>query len=325
MKKNSAKTKKATEKAKKPAEEPKKQAVETVKPAEKRKRSLAKFKLPKTLRTWGKESQFLATTLSIILTFGTTGLLQHCQRIKDRRMSALMVMSNIEQFSRKLEERAHDMARLDTLATWLLDLPKDSLDKLPINEMAGIVNQVVTLDLINHDKTAESIFSSSIETWKNMGYFQFIDNVGICFSKMNTEEEYWNQWVEQFEKTVYNVLDHPEEQTGKRTWTQLLNDNAFRTKIESFHVRKEYLEYDAEYFRYLNAKNMELIGISKDKVMEFTNERDREVNTQISEPMQSDFRKPQLKRDSLKTLSPIIKHIDNIIYDREELPIIEFI
>lgn len=296
MKKNSANRKKATEKAKK---------------------SLAKFKLPKKLRTWGKESQFLATTLSIILTFGTTGLLQHCQRIKDRKMSALMVMSNIEQFSRKLDERAQDMAQLDTIATWMLSLPKDSLDKIPPVEIVDLINQVVTLDLINHDKTAESIFSSSIETWKNMGYFQFIDNVGICFSKMNTEEEYWNQWVEQFEKTVYNVLDHPEEQTGKRTWTQLLNDNAFRTKIESFHVRKEYLEYDAEYFRYLNAKNMELIGISKEKVMAFTNDRDREVNTQIPEPMQSDFRKPQLKRDSLKTLGPIIKHIDDIIYDRE--------
>ena len=284
-----------------------------------------KFKIPQALRTWGRESQFLATTLSIILTFGTTGVVQHCQRIKDRKMSALMVMSNIEQFSRQLEERAKDMAQLDTIATWMLSLPKDSLDKIPPIEIVDLINQVVTVDLINHDKTAESIFSSSIETWKNMGYFQFIDNVGYCFSKMNAEEEYWNAWVEQFEKTVYNVLDHPEEQTGKRTWTQLLNDNAFRTKIESFHVRKEYLEYDAEYFRYLNSKNMELIGIDKERVMAFTNDRNREVLVDQPEPQQSDFRKPQLKRDSLNTLSPIIKHIDNIIYNREELPIIEFI
>ena len=274
-----------------------------------------KFKWSKSLRSWSKESQFLATTLSIILTFGTTGLVERCQRAKDRKMSALMVMSNIEKFSREFEVRAQEMARLDTMATWLLNLPKDSLDKLPINEMTGIVNQVVTIDLIFHDKTAESIFSSGIETWKNMGYFQFIDNVGICFSKMNAEENYWNEWVEIYEKTIYNVIEHPEDHPGKHTWTQLLNNEAFRAKIESFHVRKEYLEYIAEYLRYLNAKNMSLIGIKRDEVMAFTDRREREVDTENPEPTQADFRKARLKSDSLSTLQPTIQHIDNIIYD----------
>ena len=276
--------------------------------------------MTKSIRSWSRESQFLATTLSIILTFGTTGLVERCQRAKDRKMSALMVMSNIEQFSRRFEEKAQEMARLDSVATWLLSLPQDSLDKIPVSEMTGIVNEVITLDLIAHDKTAESIFSSSIETWKNMGYFQFIDNVGICFSKMNAEEDYWNEWIEQLEKTVYNVLDHPEDHPGKHIWTKLLNNNAFRTKIESYHVRKEYLEYKAADFRYMNAKNMELIGIDKEEVMAFTEKRSREVNTEMSQPTQADFRNPLLKRDSLTTLRPIIQHFDNIIYDRKEMP-----
>lgn len=267
----------------------------------------------KRIQTWGKESQFLATTLSIVLTFGTASVMERCQRTEDRKMSALMVMSNIEQFSRKMENKAQEMARLDSIATWMLSLPSNQLDSIPIKEMAGLINQVVTLDFITHDKSAESIFSSGIETWKNLGYFQFIDNVGACFSKMNADEKYWNDWVEEYENTIYNVLDHPEAHPGQRTYTKLLNNPAFRTKIESFHVRKEYLEYSAAYYRYLNSKNMKLIGIDSCEVMKFTESRLKDVDQLIREPQQADFRKPQLKVDSLSTLRPIILHFDSII------------
>ena len=284
---------------------------------------LPKFKLPinaqipRSLQNWAKESQFLATTLSIVLTFGTASMLERCQRTEDRKMSALMVMSNIEQFSRKMESKAQEMARLDSIATWMLSLPQDKLDSIPISEMAGLINQVVTLDFLTHDKSAESIFSSSIETWKNMGYFQFIDNVGACFSQMNADENYWNDWVEEYEKTIYDVLDHPNEHPGKRTYTKLLCNQAFRTKIESFHVRKEYLEYSADYYRYLNAMNMKLIGIDSCEVMDFTEARSKDVELNIAKPMQQDYRKAQLKVDSLKTLKPIMQHFDSIMNIRK--------
>ena len=76
--------KKPTKKANKPAEQPNKPVEPAVHPAEETKRTNTKFKIPKRLRTWIRESQFMATTLSIILTFGTTGLVEHCQRVKDR-------------------------------------------------------------------------------------------------------------------------------------------------------------------------------------------------------------------------------------------------
>ena len=331
MKKPTEKKQKPIEKTEKPAPETKKPVIKADEPeveadeleietdeleveAEK---PGSKFRIPRRLRAWIRESQFLATTLSIILTFGTTGLVEHCQRIKDRKMSALMVMSNIDQFSQQLDKRAQEMARLDSISTWMLSLPKDSLDMIPVSDMTGIINQIVALELISHDKTAEGIFSSGIETWKNLGYFQFIDNVGLSFSKMNNEESYWNEWVELFEKTVYNVIEHPDEHPGKHTWTKLLNNEAFRTKIESFHVRKEYLEYSAEYLRHLNSKSMALIGINEDEVKAFTQKRALEADNSKPAPLQSDFRKPQLNRDSLTTLRPLIQHIDSVIHNNK--------
>ncbi|MBR6441685.1 MAG: hypothetical protein IKS44_06545, partial [Bacteroidales bacterium] len=45
----------------------------------------------------------LGTTVSLVLTFGTAQLIEKGQRAKDRRLTALMVMSNIETFAQQLD------------------------------------------------------------------------------------------------------------------------------------------------------------------------------------------------------------------------------
>lgn len=306
--------KKPTSKTKKPTEGTKKQAVETVKPAAKRKKSLAKFKMPKRLRAWIRESQFLATTLSIILTFGTADLVDRCQRAQDRRMSAMMVLSSIDNYSMNVDKMAVDMARCDSIGTWLRSLPQNDLDKIPPKEVAGILNEMLSLiNFMSHDKTAENIFSNSFETWKNMGNsnYLFIDNVGDCFSRMNADENNWNEWVSEYETTVSQVVS--QIQPGEHTLTKLLTDNAFRQKIEDFHVRKAWLDYVAANIRYLNRKNMELIGIKHEEIMAFSSERSHQLTMDTPAPSQSDFRTDTLKPGDLTTLRPVIQHIDSII------------
>ena len=304
---------------KKPASKKKKAAVQKNEPIPKTGESTLESKQPDTsfrkrLRSWIRESQFLATTLSIILTFGTTAMVNHCQRLKDRKLSAMMVMGNIETFSRRVEDMASSMARRDSIATWMLSLPQDSLDLIPPSERVDLLNEVIAgIDFLTHDKTAESIFSSNIETWKNMQKFQFIDNVGFCFSEMNADENYWREWVKGFEEAVNDVLEHPEEHSGERTCTKLLRNDVFRQKIESFHVRQYWLEYLAAKYRYLNQKSAKMMDIRYEEVEAFADERLNEVDIDEVEPVQSQFRKKTLKADSLNTLRPIKLHIDSII------------
>jgi len=281
-----------------------------------------KIMMPKSARMWAKGSTWrellltvIGTTISIVLTFGTAALLERCQRIQDRKMSAMMVMSNIEQFSRNVDQMAQNMARCDSIGAWMLSLPQDSLDNIPPTEVSGLINEVLALvNLLTHDKTAESIFSNSIETWKNMGNFQFIDNVGACFSKMNADENNWNEWVNDYETAINNAIG--QMKPGEHTLTVLLSNNVVRQKIESFHVRKAWLDYIAAYNRYLNKKNMIIIGISEDEVMAFTNERNQAIEMEDSEPLQADFRTDTLCRDSLTTLRPIKMRIDSIIHGK---------
>ncbi len=281
-----------------------------------------KIRMPQSARTWAKGSTWrelmltvIGTTISIVLTFGTAGLLDRCQRADDRKMSAMMVMSNIEQFSRNADDMSRDIARCDSIGTWMLSLPQDSLDNIPPEEVKDLINEVLALvKYMTHDKTAENIFSNNIETWKNMGNFQFIDNVGLCFSKMNAEENNWNEWVNEYEATISRAIS--EMQPGEHTLTKLLNDNVFRQKVESFHVRKAWLDYLASYIRYLNSKNMVLIGIDEGKIMAFTDVRSQDISIDKQEPKQVDFRTDQLNPDSLTTLRPLTQHIDSILHNK---------
>ena len=253
----------------------------------------------------------LATTISIVLTFGTAGLLERCQRVEDRKMSAMMVMSNIEQFSRQIDTLAVDMAKRDSIAAWMLSIPVEQLDDIPVDDIKAPLYELIALDFLSHDKTAENIFSNSIETWKNLGNFQFIDNVGQSFSEMNDIEQHWNDWVNEYTSAINEVQN--QMQPGEHTHVKFLSDNRIRQMIEYFHARQYWLEYASAYCRNLNKKNMKLINITENEVMEFTDKRNTKINIEEKEPTQADFRTAPLKVDSLTTLGPIKQHIDSIL------------
>ncbi len=277
-----------------------------------------KFRMPPSARTWAKGSQWrellmtiVATTISIILTFGTAAFLEHRQRIHDRKMSALMVISNIEKFTNELDRQVHSFAHQDSVATWILSLPIDSLDRIPAQEMMGPINEVFGFDLLAHDKTVENIFGNSIETWKNYGYFMFLDKVGECFSEMNTDEEYCNNWIKDFEQAINEVIEHPEDHPGERTHTKLLSDDVIRQKLENIHARQYWLEYARDHLRYMNKLNMQYIGITEKEVKEFA--KNLEAKEDTNEPVVSDYRKNPLTYDSLTTIKSLDDHIRSIM------------
>ena len=175
--------------------------------------------------------------------------------------------------------------------------------------MTNPINTVVALDLLSHDRSTEGIFSNSSDTWKNLGNFQFIDNVGSSFSEMNDIEQHWNDWVNENVATVNDVLTHM--QPGEHTLTKLLTNHTFRQLLETFHARQNWVQYASAHCRSLNQKNMELIGITEEEIMDFTDQRERKDDG--NEPTVSEFRTKQLSPDSLTTLQPMIQHIDSIM------------
>lgn len=259
----------------------------------------------------------LGTTISIILTFGTNGLIQQYRKAQDRKMTAMMAMSNIESFAQTLEKRSDRMARNDSIAAWLLCMPYEDLELLSEKELDDLISQATTVATLNHDHTAENIFTNTIDTWKNVNNAQFIDNVGSCFSAINGVEEQFNQWVKEVPEALHEVQVNPDQFEGSTIPMKTIHSTRIRTALAAIHNRRCWLRYAAATIRYFNLQNMTAIGISEQKVMEFTTARLKKGENVGTPPDALSFYTSAYTLDSLKTLTHLTDHIEELKAGKE--------
>ena len=256
----------------------------------------------------------LGTTVSLVLTFGTAWLIDNHQRAKDRRLTALMVMSNIESFAQQLDSIYAHMDEADTASTWLLDHPVEKLELLPETQLREILTTAYVRDAITYDKSTENIFSNNIDTWKNLGNFQFIDNVGKCFSTMRFCEEYWNKMVGDMEASMQEVSNRRAANSdGKNLYIWCMNDPTFRQHIKRIHNYRNWLRCTIEELRYYNRQNMAAIGIDEQEVMDFLKARQQEINAGVEPPDDEALKIPRPDSRNLTTYSKY-DSIINIIH-----------
>lgn len=255
----------------------------------------------------------LATTISIVLTFGSTALVDRQTQKKERRLTALMVMSNIESFARSLDEAEENLAGNDSVAVWLMGVSADDVIKAGDEPFWNAIRSIFTVPIIRHDRTAETIFGSTIDTWKNMGNFQFIDNVGSCFSQMNWIEDYYNEYILEFKAGYDRIKDHPADYPGTTIPEKCLRDASFRQKLYEPHALRTWLSYNADRIRTINRKNMELIDIPEDEVIAFTDAREVGVDVDQDGKDVLDFNKPYPDRDSLAAHLPAARLLDSLL------------
>lgn len=253
----------------------------------------------------------LGTTVSLVLTFSTAQLIGKAQRAKDRRLTALMVMSNIEVFAQQMDSLFVQMDEADTASTWLLDRPEEMLALMPGDQLLAIINTAFIQDLITYDKSTENIFSNNIDTWKNLGNFQFIDNVGKCFSTMRLCEEMWNGNLDDIKATTEEVAHRNADSPDKiNSAMALIHDPTFRRLLQRQHFWRNWLRCSAEELRYLNRQNMAAIGIGEQEVTDFLKARQQEINAGVEPPDDEALSVPRPDSRSLTTY----RKYDTIIY-----------
>ena len=255
---------------------------------------------------------FAATTLSIILTFGTTGVVNRIKQKQERKLTALMVMSSIEQFARDLEAIEKDTANSDSIATWLLSLPVEDLSESDNELLERAYLTAVNLSPLAHDRTSETIFTSHIDTWKNMGNFKFIDNVGWCFSTVDAIEENYNKTVKEYKTRNDMIVLHPSDFPGSTKMERILRDEEMRELLRTIHGERGYLSYWAACLRADNRNNMRLIGILEKEVMDFTDNLGAadEYEEEILYPV--DFRKPNIDVDHVAANLSFARQLDSL-------------
>ena len=256
---------------------------------------------------------FIGASFSILLTLGTAELINRREKRENQRLSAMMVMSNIESFARTLEDHSKYMASNDSIATWLINKPIEDLELMPENELNSMIDQATNLLFLSRDKSAENIFTNNIETWKNIGNVKFIDNVGQCFAAMSAVEEYWNKRVNDVNETILDIKDHPGNYEGNTVPLKILHSTKMRRTLTGIHYLKNYLSYVAATLRYYNQYNMEAIGITEKEIMAFTDDREERAEYEAGAPDASNYYVPPLNPDSLNTFEEFDLRIDSLM------------
>lgn len=270
--------------------------------------------------TTGKNNNFwreigiivIGTTISILLTIGSSQMLEKRQRAKDRNLTIMMVLSNIENNARQFESMAQSMAQLDTIGTWLLAQPTARLEIVPDKDIKILINLVTSLNLISHDETAEKIFSDNIDTWKNMESFMFINNVGRTFSTINQMEDYWKDWVLEMNHSVDEVINNPNDYEGKNIAIKCLNSEKVRNNISRIHLFRGWLSYVADLIRVNNRFNMACVGISEEEVLAFSDEYEKVEFNETTPANMISYVPAHLNPDSLITFKSLDDYLDSI-------------
>lgn len=244
----------------------------------------------------------LGTTLSLIVTIAAAQILERHQRAKDRRLTAMMVLSNIESSAKSFDDMSNTLAHADTVEAWLLAQPMEMLELMPEDKLTRFINDVTSLNIFVHDETAENIFSNNIDTWKNMKNFQFVDHVGQCFAVIDAAEQYYADWVMEVDRATKAISANPEQYEGRNFALKCLNSDDVRSKIARIHKFRGWLRYVAEVVRYYNRENMSIIGIPEEEVKAFTDELKKEVEFNEKKPNAYDYYFPEIDPDSITTI-----------------------
>lgn len=180
----------------------------------------------------------LGTVIGIILTFGTSAWIEYREKQETERTAALMVIHNLESFTDDLDLMVKELQTIDEVNAKVL-AAKDHLDTVSEDTLSMFVTGILSHNFNTIDETAETIFSSNIETWKSIGNSEFIELAGNCFSakrlmvkfqeRLEAEKDELSDML--LEKVTYS--DHPTESLQETVATILLSSRCRR------HIKKQ--------------------------------------------------------------------------------------
>ena len=129
----------------------------------------------------------LATTVSIVLTFGTTAIVDRKKQRAEKREMVLMVMYDMRESLQECEQCQENM---DTFCDLQVDLVAH-----PEKFSASVTNLLVSFPILNYTTTTENIFKSNIETISTIGNILFVETVSSFY---DFRDKYKNDVVDAF-------------------------------------------------------------------------------------------------------------------------------
>ena len=229
----------------------------------------------------------LATTISIVLTFGTAHYVEQLHTKQARRLMAMTIVNDIDQslnVVKKLldnEERGHDVT------SYLIN-NIDSLEKISDDSLFIFFNYIShnSFDTsLEFKKANENIFNSSQDSWRTLNDRKFLNNVQDFYNARAVIERQIKEWV-YFKKPLtddeeYELLMNSDVLNTRQTFIpvcrKLLSSNKVQKYLGFYQERVQCYRSLLDY-RNMNEENKFLMNITEKELEDFVNQTYMAVN-----------------------------------------------
>ncbi|MBP5561636.1 MAG: hypothetical protein J6X70_07560 [Muribaculaceae bacterium] len=248
-----------------------------------------KFRMPKFGRKQSGGSVLkelllttLATTISIVLTFGTAHCIDQHQADQSRRLMALTIINDIDQSLNVIKRYIEEDENGRNITLYLME-NMDRLDSVSEDTLNLFIEYVTpsTFDIdMEFKKNNETIFNSSQDTWRTLNDKKFFDNVQNFYSYRATFERERRESAI-FQKPVtaeelsQMLLDTDEMSSHKgkvEVCRRLLNSMKVKRYVDLYAERVKNYQFYLMIFFNQNEENKFLMNITEQEMNDFVNQ-----------------------------------------------------
>lgn len=215
-------------------------------------------------------SASLGTIAGIILTIGTTLLLQDCEQKRMERKEALWVIYDIDGFCKVLETDIKSFEAATALNGYVWK-HKDSIDQMSKDTLNRFVSNLISVAYLDFDNTVENIFTTNIDTWKNIGNQDFVSLAGYCFSLKKEMREMYSQLTKR-ESQIYSTLrvidrySYDHAQSKQEFVERILQSEDVRMFFGELERFVDMMKVTLATMEEKNAKNKELMHVTDEEL-----------------------------------------------------------
>ena len=157
-----------------------------------------------------------ATTVSIVLTFGTTAIIDRKKQREEKREMTLMIMFD-------MRESLDNLRQIDSDLKGFFDIQVDVLSH-PDKLEASYYEMAMRVPFASYTTTTENIFRSSIETIQTLGSILFIQTVSSFY---DIRSQYKVQIVDSFQADADTALTRYESLRDLRVSNYIFQSEAY--------------------------------------------------------------------------------------------------
>ena len=224
----------------------------------------------------------VGTAIGVGLTFFVSGVQQRHERERAQRLTAIMVIHDIDNTIDILKQLKEAEERSDSLLQSVLKRV-DMLDTVPFDTLRQVLSDLTeNNDEFRFDLSKETIFNSDLDTWQNLGSMKFIDNVQSFFFNRQNLQETLNKdetFVGPIPRDEYLGIVQQAGWVTQDVYAKLLSpflkkklsDKAVIYYINTSSYRIKLLNYYIDQWTQQNHENKFLMGLTDKELEDYIN------------------------------------------------------